>query len=332
MTRSIESLGSQPRLPARLGHRFQCLVQTNFLANVRMGKRILLTAADSFTGTWLKPALERRGHTVIGTSRRNPSTELMELDIGDPVAVRRCIDEARPDILIHLAGIAFANHSTNRNTYLANVIGALNLAQAFERIRSLPDHLVFVSSATVYSSAVDGEPITEDHPVDPHNHYSASKAMVEIALKQYMRDLPISIVRPFNYTGANQRDIFFPAKVAKCFRERDSELHVGNIDVVRDLSDVRDICEMYCRLAESESVGLLNFCSGKGIRMADIISECARLTGHEPNVIRDPRFIRGQEVPTLIGSTQRLEALLGPLQFRTLEATMRDMLRNPTNE
>lgn len=291
-----------------------------------MAKTILLTAADSFTGAWLKPALERRGHSVVGTSRSPAAPDLLELDISEESSVLDCVRQVKPQILINLAGVAFANQAADRSIYTANVIGALNFLQAFEAADISPEKLVFVSSATVYAAGSESERITEQHGIEPSSHYAASKAMLELALQQYAAQFPISVVRPFNYTGPGQRDIFFPAKVARCFRERWDELHVGNIDVVRDLSDVRDICELYCDLVESDSLGVVNFCSGRGIRMADLILECIKITGHEPRVSKNPRFVRSGEASFVVGSTERLESILGPIRFRPVEETMRAML------
>ena len=145
--------------------------------------------------------------------------------------------------------------------------------------------------------------------------------------RQYFDDLPIVMTRPFNYTGRGQGDNFLIPKIVKHFRERAPRLELGNRDVVRDFSDVRDVAGYIVRLLQSDARGLpVNLCSGTGHSLQWIIDQCRAITGHDLEVATNPAFVRANEIRSLIGSTARLGSLVGPLGPTPLGDTLRWML------
>ena len=120
---------------------------------------------------------------------------------------------------------------------------------------------------------------------DPHNDYAVSKLAMEYMANIWRDRLPITIVRPFNYTGRGQATSFLIPKLVQHFREKLPLIELGNIDVVREFGDVRDVAAFYVRLAEVKAPwGPFNICSGIGYSLNDVLEMLQTMTGIHPKI------------------------------------------------
>ncbi len=195
--------------------------------------------------------------------------------------------------------------------YRVNVVGTRNLLEALASARKRPEIVVLASSANVYGNA-EVDPITEDTAPAPANDYAVSKLAMECVAKLWMDRLPIVITRPFNYTGVGQASHFLIPKIVSHFRRGEGLIELGNTDVVRDFSDVRDVARAYVRLLQTRPVGdVFNICSGIGYSLTDILKMMANITGYSIETRVNPAYVRAGEVHRLIGSNVRLKAYAG---------------------
>ena len=107
------------------------------------------------------------------------------------------------------------------------------------------------------------------------------------------------------------------------------QCHVlGNLDVARDFSDVRNVVQLYRRLLEAPAaVGqTLNVCSGQAWSLNDVLAMVREISGHDFEVRVNPAFVRQNEVKTLLGSRARLDAVVGEVPEIALRDTLRWML------
>jgi len=251
-----------------------------------------------------------------------------DCDLRNTAEVRRFIEGSRPHFVIHLAAVSFVAHGEPLDFYAVNTIGTLNLLEGLSAIGGIRK-VVLASSSQVYG-ATDGEVLTESAPCRPRNHYACSKWAMEQMAETFRDRLPIVVTRPFNYTGRGQSDSFLVAKIASHFRMRAPTIPLGNINVVRDFSDVRLVVDAYCRLLESPPpAGPVNICSGTGVSIRSILDECARLTGHRIEVVVQKELIRQSDIVHLIGSNARLVKTIGPLNYTDFFGALRDMLAGP---
>jgi len=143
----------------------------------------------------------------------------------------------------------------------------------------------------------------------------------------FAHKLPISIVRPFNYTGVGQSEDFLIPKIVAHFRAKAPEISLGNTNVARDFGDVRTVVGAYADLLEKAVVGeTLNICTGLSTSLDDVLRMCGALSGHKIVVKINPDFVRENEVKTLTGDKTRLEALLGSVSGPSFEDTLAWML------
>jgi nucleoside-diphosphate-sugar epimerase len=292
-------------------------------------KRALITGIHGFTGHYLAQSLRAAGYRVFGTAL-SPSAEeqdVIAVDLSDRDAVLRMVDAVQPDVVVHLAAIAFVAHSDIEAMYRVNLMGTRNLLEALAALTNKPSAVLLASSANIYGNT-DVEPISEAVAPAPANDYAVSKLAMEYMARLWMDRLPITIVRPFNYTGVGQHDNFLLPKIVSHFRRGARDIELGNLHVWRDFSDVRMVVDSYSRLLDlgSKIAGqTFNVCSGMGHSLGEALNMMAEIAGYRINVSVNPAFVRTNEVARLVGSNIKLQAAIGPLNQRPLAETLRWM-------
>jgi nucleoside-diphosphate-sugar epimerase len=296
--------------------------------------RTLITGVGGFTGPFLAQLLAAQGHEVHGLvqSTRDESDlpgvyALHCADLADLQSVENVVDRVRPTHVAHLAGIAFVGHDDVAEMYRSNVLGTRQLLQALSAAKVQPQSVLLASSANVYGNARAGI-FSEDLPLSPANDYGVTKVALEYVAGLYRARLPITIARPFNYTGRGQHASFLIPKIVDHLARRADVIELGNLDVSRDFSDVRMVVDAYARLLGTPAAAgeTFNICSGVPVSLRQLIEMGERAAGHRMEVRVNPAFVRADEVRTLAGSAEKLERLIGPLKRIPLEETLRWML------
>lgn len=266
------------------------------------GRRVLVTGASGFTGRYVWQALQHAGFQPYALSS----------DLCDESALKKEVALLKPDAVLHLAGIAYVGHGNPADFYHVNLIGTLHLLQALEGAGSITGPVVLASSANIYGNAYQKSAIKESFTPHPVNDYAMSKLAMEEMASLWQKRLPVTIVRPFNYTGAGQSSAFVVPKIVKAFREHHTELNLGNLSVWRDFSDVRDVSRWYTEILKQNITGeTINFCSGKTVLLTDVIGWCEELTKLTLSVRSDTSLQRANELVRLCGDRAHLEKLMG---------------------
>lgn len=268
--------------------------------------KILVTGLSGFTGQFLKQRLEQDGHQVVGLS-----SDGSRVDLNDRSKLQQIVNEMQPDKVVHLAAISFVAHGNPDEVYCTNLLGTRNLLSVLSQMSKKPSHILIASSANIYGNSDVGV-IDEKVIPAPANDYAVSKLAMEYMAKTWTEKLPITIVRPFNYTGIGQDEKFLLPKIVKHFKEKAPVIELGNLDVIRDFSDVRDVVNCYAKLLETDATGeIYNVCSGNGISLLDVIEMMKAISNHDIKLKVNPAFVRVNEVKKLIGSNKKLESCIG---------------------
>jgi nucleoside-diphosphate-sugar epimerase len=284
-------------------------------------RRVLITGARGFTGKYLTDRLRREGWTPLPIE---PSDDA-DLDLRDARAVRLQVAALRPSHAIHLAAISFVGHGDPSEFYAVNAVGTEHLLAALAAEAPALERCILASSANVYGN-VEVATVEETLPPAPVNHYACSKLAMEHIAHTWLDRLPVVVVRPFNYTGVGQSLSFLVPKLVDAFARREPVLRLGNLDVVRDFSDVRTVCEAYGRLLDAGRPGdVLNVCSGAGRSLLSVVDALRQLSGHDPQIEQDAALVRRAELVRLIGSNERLVNRVGSLPAPRFEDTLRWM-------
>jgi len=291
------------------------------------GKRALVTGLRGFTGAYVARELAAAGYRVFGTAMPGATigADVFAVDLCDRAAVAAMVEQVQPDVVVHLAGIAFVAHSDVEQIYRVNVIGTRNLLEALAAAPHRASAVLLASSANIYGNA-DVPVIGEDVAPAPANDYAVSKLAMEYMARLWMDKLPIVIVRPFNYTGRGQGEQFLLPKIVAHFKRRAPRIELGNLAIARDFSDVRMVARSYRRLLAAAPAGeVFNVCSGRSNALAEVIDLCAEIAGYRIEVQVNPAFVRANDVLTLSGSNEKLVRVIGPLDPPGLMDTLRWM-------
>jgi len=298
----------------------------------------LVTGAAGFVGRHLVRALEARGHTVVRAVR--PGEVLsgaLEAELTERASVERLLDEAPADVVFHLAAQSHVGRSLGEAlapTILGTTTMATLLAHGLaERAEGgAAARLVFVSSGESYGRAAERGPCEEDWPPEPVSPYGAGKRAAEEIVLQAVRGrgLDAVIARPFNHLGRGQSTEFLVPSLARqiagAARGGAADIAVGDLSTVRDYTDVRDVASGYVLLAEKGvRGGIYNLCSGEGRSGEEIFERFARLCATSARRRIDPSRLRKVDLPRLVGSPGKAEALGWRRQF-AIDDTLREVL------
>jgi len=286
----------------------------------------LVTGAAGFTGKYVVSALTGRGYRVIGMGLGTPSgNEWLPCDLTNSSETKYSIRRITPDIVIHLAALAFVGEGNPEDFYRVNVLGTVNLLEALATADRIPSRILIASSANVYGNISDRELSEETCPA-PVNHYAASKLAMEHMVRTWFDRLPIIVTRPFNYTGPGQENKFVVPKIVDHYRRRDASIKLGDTSVERDFSDVDDVVEAYMRLLESDIRSeIVNICSGTTISIAGILAEMNSIAGYEIKAELQQDLLRKNDITRLVGTNRKLKQLIGFAPSIPIRETLRRM-------
>lgn len=297
--------------------------------------KVAITGINGFTGRYLARELFERGYEVHGLGNAAACEEVYGVyktyscDILDFPAISSIMASVRPQQVVNLAAITHVDHKNIQAMYNVNILGARNLLEALLPFSDVVENIILVGSANVYGNAAPNSGVlTEDQPLSPINDYSVSKIAMENLRGVFGDRLPITIVRPFNYSGVGQDLSFIVPKVVDHFKKKKENIELGNINVVRDFSDVRSVAIIYAEILKRSDIfgQTFNICSGVGYSLNDIIRIGQYITGHELKIIVNPSFIRANEVKSLIGSRRKLDTFFPNLSSISFAETVRWML------
>lgn len=291
-------------------------------------KRAIITGILGFTGLYVRAELEASGWEVFGTGQHESPGDrhYRRADLLSEREMREVVAEIRPHAVVHLAGISFVGHGDAEAFYRVNLLGTRNLLSALAGEGMGLECVILASSANIYGNATGGM-LGEDTPLNPANDYAVSKLAMEYMARLWMDRLPVVIVRPFNYTGVGQAEVFLIPKIVSHFIRRADTIELGNVDISRDFSDVRDVARAYRRLMEVCPAGkTVNICSGRAYSIRRILEMCEDITGHSLRIKTNPAFIRANDVKTLCGDPAKLREVIGCWTPRPLHETLAWML------
>jgi len=311
-------------------------------------KKALITGITGFVGSHLAEWLLGQGYEVHGTVRWRSRMDniggiqdkihLIEADLRDSSSMHRAVWEVKPDAIFHLAAQSFVPTSFHapQETLTTNINGNVNLLEAV-RQEKLDTVIQIAGSSEEYGLVHEDEiPIRESNPLRPMSPYAVSKVGQDVLSRQYHLSYGLNTVvtRAFNHTGPRRGEVFvcsdFAMQVARIEKGlQEPVIEHGNLEAIRDFTDVRDIVRAYeLAVLKCDPGQVYNICSGsKGtFSIAQVLELLVALSTAKIQLRKDPRRMRPSDVPVLEGDASKFSEATGWEPTIPFEQTLRDIL------
>jgi GDP-4-dehydro-6-deoxy-D-mannose reductase len=289
---------------------------------------ILITGGSGFAGSHLIENLVQHGYQNIHTTvfgkkpdylaRHLPSENIHRVNLTEPQEVAELLQLLQPTQIYHLAALAFVGESFKRGREVLenNILLQHTLLEAVRQF-SPQSRLLTVGSAEEYGlSEPDEIPINENHPLRPINPYAVSKITQDLLAYAYGVSFGLDVVRvrPFNHIGERQSvDFALPAFAKQIVDIEKGDLQVlkvGNLEGVRDFTDVKDVVEAYRVVMEKgEANEVYNIGSGQGVKMKEIVDLLINLATVPISLEVDQSRMRPLDIPTVIADNRKVRSL-----------------------
>lgn len=310
-------------------------------------KKILITGINGFIGSHLTEHLlnNEKNIEIYGLCRWRSNREnlknsldkiiLLNGDLLDAPSLVRVLEESIPDEIYHLASASYVLTSFNSstNTLMTNVIGLNNLLEAI-RLTNLNPKIVAITSSEVYGQA-ETIPIKEDCLFKPTSPYGVSKAAQDLLINQYCISYNMRIVRIRNFSteGPRRGEVFFLSYFAKQLAAiklglMENIIHVGNLESIRTICDVRDMVKAYhlaminCKEGEAYNIG-----GETTLMVGDYLKELFKITGIKPIVMIDPNLLRPSDITLQIPDITKFSDVTSWKPKISLEKTLEDIYK-----
>lgn len=291
--------------------------------------KVLITGITGFVGKYLYDFLidQEPNIKIFGTyidekeheiqQKLLQQADLLRCDIANFLEVDELIKKNKPDYIYHMAAMSSGDESDRSKVFMVNVDGTVNILKSChdsgKKLR-----IILASTSYIYGSSPDCMPFTETDPVNPVGIYAESKLKMERKAKAYLSDnIDLIISRAFNHTGPGQTDNFVVPAFARQIAEIEKGLvkpvlKVGNLEAIRDFSDVRDVVRAYYLLAKKGRTGeIYNIASGNKFSIQKILDSLLSLSKKKIRVEKDPQRMRPSDITCSVGSYQKIKKDLG---------------------
>ena len=302
--------------------------------------RILITGAAGFVGHHLVHEFEEHGYSVFTTDVVEGVSDLPnyhKADLCNRDELCKLVQEVKPTACVHLGAISFVPDGDKNPAFLlsVNVAGSVNIAEAI-RQNAPSCRLLFVSSSQVYGPIASMEaacsPITEEAPLLPLSIYAISKVAAERALLAYgsAYGMEVMIARPANHTGPGQSPRFVTVAFAKQILEfkqgKIEKLCTGNLESIRDFTDVRDVAKAYRLIIEKGVAGnAYNISTDYRVTMGELLALLQELCGTNAPVETSPELYRPTDASQKLDCTKLCKHTGWQCDY-DLKQTLRDII------
>jgi len=254
-----------------------------------------------------------------------------QMDLMDMQRIKALLSSFQPTHIAHFASVSSVAQSWEMPvaSFTNNTNIFLNIVESVRNLRLSPRILSVGSSEEYGNYPCHAMPLKEDYQLRPGSPYAIARVAQEMISKLYADSygLEIMMTRSFNHIGPGQREVFaipsFICQMLKAKAEGRTNISVGNIDIVRDFLDVRDVVDAYYKILFFGRKGeVYNVCRGIGFTLREIIKQIADFIDFYPELIIDPAKVRPTDNQIIIGDPSKLMTELGWRSVIPLETSL----------
>lgn len=311
--------------------------------------RILITGTAGFIGFHLAKQLLSVGHEIVGIDGITPYYDVAlkrrrhgmllqsahfschEVMLEDMAAITRVYEQAKPDVVVHLAAQAGVRYSLeNPRAYIdANLIGTFNVLELIRQ--HPPSHFLLASTSSVYGANTKMPFEEQDRTDHPLTLYAATKKATEVMAHSYAHlwNIPTTAFRFFTIYGPWGRPDMALFKFTKAILEGDPIDIYNNGEMSRDFTYVDDLAKAITLLIDAvpsypvsagetdDTLGLspaapyriVNIGGGNPVDLLSFISAIEASLGKQ--AVRNYLPMQQGDVPATFADASLLERLTG---------------------
>lgn len=312
--------------------------------------KILITGVSGFVGHHFLQYLydNKIEASVCGIDISEPSYNIREydgflsvtyrkIDLLDKKSLASLFEDFVPDYVLHLASFSSVAYSWKHpeESFVNNTNIFLNLITAIQT-HNINCRILSVGSSEEYGIIDQDEiPLSEDKEVRPISPYAVARVAQEMLSKLFVDSYHVNIImtRSFNHIGPWQDSRFVVPSFIKRIKEikdagyKRGIIETGDIGIIRDFVDVRDVVNAYFLLLTKGRVGeIYNVCSGKGIKLEKIVKMIADEIGIYVETKLCEQLVRPNDNPIIVGNNHKITDELGWKPNIPLETTIKNMI------
>ena len=317
-------------------------------------KKILITGIAGFVGHhFLQFLYDNKIETdVLGIDINEPtysvskykeiiSFNYINVNLLDDSSVNKIISDYKPNFVLHLASFSSVAYSWNYPTesFLNNTNIFMNLVNAIHKY-GIDCRILSVGSSEEYGNVSKEDiPIKERQRLKPTSPYGVARVSQEMLSQLYVDNFGLDIVltRSFNHIGPWQDERFVvPSFVKRIFEIKKSGksegiIYTGDVSVVRDFVDVRDVVRAYWMLLQKGKKGqIYNVCSGRARTLSGVIDSIASLMNMRIRYEIKEEYVRPNENKIVVGSNFKIFDEIGWEPEISFNRTISDIIEDVT--
>lgn len=256
------------------------------------------------------------------------------VDLNNAIQTEQIIQSTIPDYILHLASISSVGQSWQNPAlcFKNNTDIMLNILEAVRK-QNLKTRILSIGSSEEYGEyASQDMPLKETYKLNPLNPYAVAKVSQEMLCKVYtVLDVDVVMTRSFNHIGPRQSDRFvvpsFIKQLVTISQGKQEVMSVGNIEVARDFTDVRDVVAAYYAILHRGKRGeVYNVCSGTSHKLSEIIKTAENILGIKADIRVDETRLRPNDAMFICGSSKKINEELGWFPKYSFEQTIKDIV------
>lgn len=284
--------------------------------------------------------------TVLGLDITNPTfdhnfryieCQFNRINLLDKKEVENTLFTFQPNYILHLASYSSVAYSWANpvSAFVNNTNIFLNLVDQV-RILGLCCRILSVGSSEEYGNvSKESLPLQENLTVKPTSPYAVARVSQEMLSNLYSNSYNVDLVltRSFNHIGPGQKDVFVISSFAKKLtdikksKSLSNNITVGNLNVIRDFLDVRDVVKAYYLLLHRGKKGeIYNICSGKGYSLKEILSQMMDILDINVEIRIDDNLIRPNENSIIIGCNKKIGNEIGWKPTISIKNSLEDII------
>ncbi len=313
-------------------------------------KRFLITGSSGFVSRHFLEYLDRKMQSgdveVLGIDIHQPDFPIKykninfrfeDINLLHTSKLKGTINAFKPDFVLHLASFSSVAFSWKKPalSFQNNVNIFLNLVEVLKEYGK-PCRVLSVGSSEEYGAVTKAElPLREDYALNAVSPYAAARVAQELLSKIYVDGFGLDIVmtRSFNHIGPYQNNRFVISSFARQLQSMKLSgttkgvLYTGDVEIIRDFVDVRDVVQAYYKLLLNGRKGeIYNICSGIGTSLRSIIDNMASMLGMKVDIEIKEEYLRPNDNPIIIGSSEKIKRELNWERNYSLNESLKDIL------